>query len=250
MIIAVAKLISKNELPVRKGGLYLAASCGALILALALDCPVFAETQTNINQKDPSFAQIVISKSDYLRGTQALNAYVPLPEIARKTMYRYFGKELSGSKNSGAMLDIVNKLKVEPKFLAPAGVFVTLSKNGKTRGCWGSVYPRESNVARETVLATLGALSKEYRFKRISANELKTLKIQVTVVRELTAVTNIKSINPLKDGVMVRAGGRGGVILPGEAVDAYYELVLAKLKAGIKPDEPCQIYKIKAEIYD
>jgi AMMECR1 domain-containing protein len=146
--------------------------------------------------------------------------------------------------------DWFNTLKVEPKFLHPAGVFVTLSKSGKTRACWGSVYPREGNIARETVVATLGALTKEYRFKPVRKSELKDLKIQVTVISSLEAANNVKEINPYKDGVMVRSGGRSGVILPGEATDAYYEFVLARLKAGIQPKDPCQIYKIRADIYD
>ncbi len=251
MIIAVAELISMKNVNRQSLQFLLAA-----ILLLLLLCvkPALALETICQTKNDPSFARITISKSDYLKHGQSLNQYVGLKEIAKRTMYRYFGKEMPGQSNKAdlnePMLSLVNKLNVEKKFLSPAGVFVTLSKAGKTRACWGSIHPRESTAARETVLSTLGALNKEYRFKRITTNELKTLKVQVTVVRDLSAVTDIKSVNPLTDGVMVRSGGRGGVILPGEAVDAYYEMVLAKLKAGIKPDEPCQIYKIKAEIYD
>ncbi|MBX9686136.1 MAG: AMMECR1 domain-containing protein, partial [Candidatus Obscuribacterales bacterium] len=76
------------------------------------------------------------------------------------------------------------------------------------------------------------------------------LKIQVTVVRGLEPVETVREIRPFQDGVMVRSGGRAGVILPGEASDAYYEVVMAKLKAGIQPKQACQIYKIRAEIYE
>lgn len=230
-----------------------------ILLALAAFWAVGLQAlaaQTVEIKADPSFARIVVKKSDYFKGQQAKSSkgeYFSLPEIARLTIYRSFGKSKphAGKANGkDSISELLDGKKIESKFLEPAGVFVTLSKNGKTRACWGSVYPRESNIARETVLATLGALSKEYRFKKISKLELDKLKVQVTVVRGLDAVSNIKEVNPFKDGVMVRNGGRGGVILPGEAVDAYYELVLAKLKAGIKPSEPCQIYKIKAEIYE
>jgi hypothetical protein len=50
-------------------------------------------------------------------------------------------------------------------------------------------------------------------------------------------------------GLMVRAGGKAAVILPGEASDAYYQMVLCKLKAGIRPKQPCQMYRIKADVF-
>ncbi|MBX9723926.1 MAG: AMMECR1 family protein [Candidatus Obscuribacterales bacterium] len=283
----------------------------ALIACNLISQDVNAEqTSSNLGNQSPSFARIVIKESDYHRPsnekTKSTGEFTSLPEIARLTMYRYYGlkcnkyeqstqiktgssptntdplssspasadltsagpasKYLASSPkakklSSAALIDktseehksifsVLDKLNLEPKFKQAAGVFVTLSTKGKTRACWGSVYPREANIPREVVLATLGALSKDYRFKPISSAELKNLKVQVTVIKSLEAVSNIKMINPFKDGVMVRSGGRGGVILPGEAIDAHYEFVLARLKAGIQPNEPCQIYKIRAEIYD
>lgn len=251
MIIAFPELISPRGL--KKLG---------QLLILALFCLLASAVEASPAVKeDASFAKIIISNSSYANAkvSRAQSGYQSLPEIARATMYRHFGLAAPASSNTGgpaippveaSLEDWLKSLKVEPKFQQPAGVFVTLSKMGKTRACWGSVYPREGNIARETVLATLGALSKEYRFKAIRKSELKDLKIQVTVVRSLDAVSNVKEINPFKDGLMVRSGGRSGVILPGEATDAYYELVLARLKAGIQPNDPCQIYKIRADIYD
>ena len=259
MISAVAKLISIQKLI--EVGYFLILLVLTGFWAFGINARAAAGVEIKADQ---SFARIVVKKSDYQRGKQRQQGeYVGLTEIARMAIYRSFGKTVDSKGNlskdsvsrvasgcSDSISELLAGKKIESRFLKPAGVFVTLSKNGKTRACWGSVYPRESNIARETVLATMGALSKEYRFKKISSSELSKLKVQVTVVRGLEAVSDIKEVNPFKDGVMVRAGGRGGVILPGEAVDAYYELVLAKLKAGIKPEETCQIYKIKAEIYE
>jgi AMMECR1 domain-containing protein len=287
MIIAIAKLISPRKLVEMRTVLLSAGEFGsalcpypyrywfvaALILLMYL-LPSSLEARQESAADDPSFARIIIghagsASSAHFQSGSRKHDFISLPEIARTAMYRYFGKaepscqdlksankvpvpaEAAGvSRAESGINDWVSSLKVEPQFLQAAGVFVTLSKNGKTRACWGSVYPREANIARETVVATLGALSKDYRFKPVSAGELKELKIQVTVVQGLDAVSNVKMIDPYKEGVMVRSGGRGGVILPGEAVDAYYEFVLARLKAGIKPGEPCQIYKIRAQIYD
>lgn len=170
-----------------------------------------------------------------------------LTDIVKHTMTLYFEEKTGAAK---MIRQYADNVKVRPEFQKPAGVFVTLSRKGKTRGCWGSIHPQHSSVAKSVVYATMGALGKEYRYKPIKPSETKFLKPQVTVVRAVEPVASISMVNPFRDGVLVRAGGKSGVILPGEASDAYYELVMAKLKAGIQPNEPCQIYKLKADIYD
>jgi len=129
------------------------------------------------------------------------------------------------------------------------GVFVTLSYAGKSRACWGSLTPQHGDLVASTVYATVGALTREYRFTPVKANEVKKLKVQVTVVRSLEPIHRISEQNPLADGLFVRSGGKSGILLPGEASDAYYQLVQCKLKAGIKPGEPCQLYRIRADVY-
>lgn len=275
MKVRTSTLANLSLLPVMPTAVFVCRLFNAFILSaicsLAFVGEVKSKSASSTLSKASSFAHIVISPADYNRAPKPeysnSKTYIALPEIARQTAYRYFGQANGNAPNKSSEVQAgkasiktekkelsINEwsksLNVEAQFLKPAGLFVTFSKNGKTRACWGSVYPREANIARETVIATLGALSKEYRFKPLSLRELKDLKIQVTVVRGLEPVSDVIMINPFKDGIMVRSGGRGAVILPGEAVDAYYEFVLAKLKAGIKPKEPCQIYKVRAEIYD
>lgn len=180
------------------------------------------------------------------KGLQADSKTQSLPMIARFTLRRFFKLEPAAR----GLEDYASKVKCDSVFRKSAGVFVTLSKNGATRACWGSVYAQQADIVHETIFSTLGALTKEYRFRPIRKSELPDLKIQVSIIRDIIAINNFASVNPLKDGIMVRSGGRSGVILPGEATDAYYEFVLARLKAGIKPGEPCQIYKLRTDIYD
>jgi AMMECR1 domain-containing protein len=170
-----------------------------------------------------------------------------LPEISRNAMAVYFGDKDAPAKSVDELAD---RLVVKKHFLKSGGVFVTLFKNGKTRACWGSVYPQAKNIAQGTIYATMGALTKEYRYKPISATEWKKLKVQVTVIKGVEPITSIAFQNPLRDGLLVRSGGKNGVYLPGEAADAHYQLVQCKLKAGIKSGEPCQLYRLRTEIYD
>jgi AMMECR1 domain-containing protein len=170
-----------------------------------------------------------------------------LPEIARHTMAMYFGDEPTPK---GGLEQFIDHLVTKDHFKKPSGVFVTLYKGGKTRACWGSVFAQSKSIVRSTVYATTGALTKEYRFKPVTASEYKKLKTQVTVITGVEPIPSISFQNPLRDGLLVRAGGKAGVLLPGEASDAVYQLVQCKLKAGIKPGEPCQLYRLRTEIYE
>jgi AMMECR1 domain-containing protein len=95
----------------------------------------------------------------------------------------------------------------------------------------------------------VSALTKDYRFAPIAATGWQQLKVQVTVTKKLEPITSLSQLNPLADGLLVRAGGKSAVILPGECCDAYYQLVRAKLKAGIRSKEPYQMFRIAADVY-
>jgi AMMECR1 domain-containing protein len=169
-----------------------------------------------------------------------------LPDLVRQTMQIYFeGPGL----NKATMKSLLNE-KVPREYNRSAGVFVTLSKDGSTRGCWGSIQPSYPTIAQSTVFATLGALKKDYRCKPIRASEWKTLKPQVTVIEQLQPISSIAGQNAMRDGLMLRAGGKSAILLPGEVSDAYYQLVKCKLKAGVNRGEPYQLYKVKAAVYE
>lgn len=141
-------------------------------------------------------------------------------------------------------------LNLGKEYAKSAGVFVTLSAEGTTRGCWGTVFPAYPTIGESTVYATLGALKKDYRYKPIRASEWKNLKPQVTVIDRLEPIASISSQNPMRDGLMLRSGGKSAILLPGEVSDAYYQLVKCKLKAGVRKGEPYQLYRVKAAIYE
>jgi AMMECR1 domain-containing protein len=131
----------------------------------------------------------------------------------------------------------------------PRGLFVTLSKDGKTRACWGSITPEHADLITSTVYTTEAALNKEYRFAQVKRGEIGKLKAQVTVIKSVDPIDSIREINPLRHGLFVRQGGRAAVLLPGECVDAHYQLVQCKLKAGIPVNSRCQMYRITADVF-
>lgn len=177
----------------------------------------------------------------------------PLTDIVRKTMALHFADASAAYQDSAGQNRPYQILvrQVQPAQITqkPMGVFVTLSRNGQSRACWGSAFPQYKTVQEATVYATLGALTKEYRYKPISRTEWKTLKPQVTVIKAVEPIAGMRGQNPLTDGLMLRQGSRSAVILPGEAKDAAYQLVLCKLKAGLRPGEKFQLYRMIADVY-
>lgn len=169
-----------------------------------------------------------------------------LTQVARRTVEYYFETE---RLKKGSLSRLIQEFPAGGQSRTPSGVFVTLSRDGKSRACWGTLTPEHKDLVESTVYATVGALTREYRFAPIRASELQKLKVQVTVVKAVQPIHGINDQNPLADGLLVRSGGKSGVLLPGEASDAYYQLVQCKLKAGIKPGEPCQLYRIRADVY-
>jgi len=168
---------------------------------------------------------------------------VPLNKIARAALDNHF------SAQPKSLTEMVKTFTIPKIYKKSKGLFVTLSKSGKTRACWGSINPQEGNLVAATVLACEEALSKEYRYPPIRKSELAALKCQVTVIEKIEPVSRHASLNPLVDGLMVRSGARAAVLLPGEASDPHYQVMQCKLKAGITPQEPCQIYRMRAHVF-
>lgn len=167
-----------------------------------------------------------------------------LPEIARAALKRHFAGD-----GTQSLSQFADSFAVPPCYQKQSGLFVTFSRDGKTRACWGALSGRYKDLVKATVYTTEEALTNEYRFKKVTADEVDSLKAQVTVVRQVEALSNLSQQNPRMCGMLVRSGSKSGVILPGEASDPYYQLMMCKVKAGIQRNEPCQIYRIKADVY-
>lgn len=172
-----------------------------------------------------------------------------LAQIAKATLVNHFQVESAIAENKSNIEEFAEQFLVSEDSKSANGVFVTFSRDGKTRACWGSIHPKYPNLILATIYATEDALQKEYRHKPIQKSEVNQLDSQVTVVKSVVPVQSLASINPLHDGLMVKANGKGAVILPGETCDNHMQLVMAKLKANIKSNQSCQLYRIETDVY-
>ncbi len=139
-------------------------------------------------------------------------------------------------------------------FKRRAGCFVTLYKNGELRGCIGTILPVYDNLAEEIIENAIAACSRDPRFYPVEVSELPLIEYKVDVLSEPIKVRDLTELDPKRYGVIVVSAVspyKKGVLLPDlEGVDTVEkQLAIAMAKAGIRHDEPVEVYKFTVERY-
>ncbi|MBD3204681.1 TIGR00296 family protein [Candidatus Woesearchaeota archaeon] len=151
----------------------------------------------------------------------------------------------------------------EKSFSEKQGVFVTLNKKGRLRGCIGfpePVFPLNEALVK----AARSAAFSDPRFSSLKKHELEKITIEISV---LTVPKLIKVDDPEKylekieigeDGLIVRTDIGSGLLLPQVFVEYNAKprlaLEMTCQKAGLsrkyyKQIEDCKIYKFQAQIF-
>ncbi len=138
-------------------------------------------------------------------------------------------------------------LPVGPEFEVSCGCFVTLKINGELRGCIGTTQAWQKNLALEIQHNAIAAGTKDPRFWPVSLEELSSLNFSVDVLGELEKIISTKELDPWRYGVVVRARGKTGLLLPHlEGVNTVAEQVrIAKQKAGLQADEAVELWRFE-----
>jgi len=120
-----------------------------------------------------------------------------------------------------------------------AGVFVSLKKHGRLRGCIGTIGPVTACIAEEIIRNAVSAGAEDPRFSPVTENELPELVYSVDVLAEPEKIESIDDLDVKKYGVIVTSGYRRGLLLPNlDGVDTPEQQVsIALQKAGIRPNE-------------
>lgn len=128
-----------------------------------------------------------------------------------------------------------------------AGVFVSLKKEGRLRGCIGTTGPTTGSVAEEIIRNAVSAGVRDPRFDPVEVEELPFLIYSVDVLGEAVFASSMEQLDPLRYGVIVYCGGRQGLLLPNlEGVDTPEQQVsIALRKAGIGPEEPYSLSRFE-----
>ena len=102
------------------------------------------------------------------------------------------------------------------------GAFVTITKNGELRGCIGSVAPVKPLYLIVREVAAMAAL-RDTRFRPVTTSELGDLQYEISVLSPLRRVMDIREIRVGQDGLLIRARGQEGLLLPQVASEEKWD---------------------------
>jgi AmmeMemoRadiSam system protein B/AmmeMemoRadiSam system protein A len=169
-----------------------------------------------------------------------------LLQIARETLQNYIVK---GS------VPRVNKDRLSPALLTPAGAFVSLYKKGNLRGCIGQFKPDKPLYAIVQDMAVASS-THDYRFSPVEKEELPDIRIEISVLTPLKRIAGVQDIVLGRDGIYIKKGSRSGTFLPQVAKTTGWSLDdflghCARDKAGIGWDgwKDAELYTYQAIVF-
>jgi AmmeMemoRadiSam system protein B/AmmeMemoRadiSam system protein A len=126
-----------------------------------------------------------------------------------------------------------------PQLKEPSGAFVTLKRDGRLRGCIGTIG--SSKPLYQAVLENgVNAAVNDRRFHPVAPQELEALEVEVSVLSPPAPIASPGQFRVGEHGIILEKDGRRAVFLPEVAVEQGWgrEETLSHLarKAGLAPD--------------
>ena len=167
-----------------------------------------------------------------------------LLQIARASIQA----ELAGKKPPAA--------NVQGTLEEKRGAFVSLKKRGHLRGCIGLIEAKKP-LARTVEEMAVAAAFQDPRFEPVRREELKDLKLEISVLTPLRRIADVGEIEVGIHGLYIRKGIRAGLLLPQVATEYGWDrdtfLRETCCKAGLAPDawrDPeTEIYRFSADVF-
>jgi AmmeMemoRadiSam system protein A len=158
-----------------------------------------------------------------------------LTEAERKTLLETARRSIA-ARFEGMRLPVP---EATPALGTPCGAFVTLKIQGRLRGCIGHITATAPLI--ETVRdVALSSAFDDPRFPPLARDELERVRIEVSVLSPFRRTRDPAEIRVGTHGILVRRGGRSGLLLPQVATEQGWEreefLVHTCRKAGLPDD--------------
>lgn len=169
-----------------------------------------------------------------------------LLELARSSLEAYLA--------TGKRIEVK---QTDPMLIKQSGAFVTLSEYGRLRGCIGSIVGQQPLCFTIRDMAIEAAVG-DPRFSPVKLEDLKNIKIEISVLSPLKRVNSADEIELGKHGVLIKQGFKSGVFLPQVATETGWtkEEFMSSLcshKAGLAPDawkeKATEIYIFSAVVF-
>ena len=127
------------------------------------------------------------------------------------------------------------------------GVFVSAMRQGAPRCCMGTLYPMQPNAALEIIENAVAAAGRDRRFAPIKPGEAKSLTLIVSIVGKPVPISASEAANldPTREGLVVKAGDRQGVVLSGETGEAARMLQWGRIRAGAHANSSVELFRLE-----
>ena len=121
----------------------------------------------------------------------------------------------------------------------PSGVFVTLHRGGRLRGCIGYLEAMKPLLAAVQEMA-VGAAFQDPRFPPLRQDELADLDVEISVLSPMCQIKHIEEIQVGRDGIYLERDPCRGLLLPQVATEYGWDrttfLKQTCVKSGLPPD--------------
>ncbi len=169
-----------------------------------------------------------------------------LLDLARASVERAARGEPAAEGDEGA---------VPPSLRRNGAAFVTLKREGRLRGCIGHVVARGSLC--RCVREVAAAAARDPRFPPVRPDEPAEIELEISVLGPMKLARGVEDVEVGRDGLMVVAGRRSGVLLPQVATEngwtARQFIEQTCRKAGLPPDawqwDGTSIYRFTATVF-
>lgn len=136
------------------------------------------------------------------------------------------------------------------------GAFVTLTREGRLRGCIGLVVA-DRPLLRVVAEMAAAAARDDPRFSPVREEEFPALRIEISALTPLEKVRSPEEIRVGRDGLLIRKGMRSGLLLPqvaereGWDPERFLDETCRKagLPAGAWKDEDAEVERFGAEVW-
>lgn len=131
----------------------------------------------------------------------------------------------------------------------PQGCFVSLKFQERLRGCMGTITATQGTLEREVAENALSAAMRDPRFEPLRMHELERTGISIDLLTPLEPIDSPERLDPARFGLMVRSGGKKGLLLPDlPGVESVArQIAICREKAGIGPEEKITLARFEVE---
>jgi len=156
-----------------------------------------------------------------------------LLSLARNTIKEYLYKKKH---------QVIDENNIDKIFLEKRGVFVTLHKNNKLRGCIGYILPYKA-LYISVIENAYNSAFEDPRFSALSKKEFDKINIEISVLTVPKKVDSYKDIVIGKHGIFLESGEFRSVFLPQVAPENNWDLETTLTNLSMKASGNPNLWK-------